>query len=141
MLGLLFSVVVIVIDSYLDKLADSWQMLNAVGSVHPGLWVAKLLCLVVDFFIAFFSFSMALRLFNHVGYQVTLPPQLRPAAITPQKVAFHLNRAGSYYSIGMRAYYFSVPLVFWLFGPHLMAIAALVLIAVLYHIDRAPKGV
>ncbi|MEJ2508852.1 MAG: DUF599 domain-containing protein [Gammaproteobacteria bacterium] len=123
-----------------DKLADSWHMLNAVGSLHPGLWVAKLLCLVVDFFIAFFSFSMALRLFNHVGYQVTIPARLRPAAITPEKVAIHLNRAGSYYSIGMRAYYFSVPLVFWLFGPHLMVMAALILIAVLYHIDRAPKG-
>lgn len=123
-----------------DKLADSWHLLNAVGSKHPGLWVAKLLLLVVDFFIAFFSFSMALRLFNHVGYQVALPPQARPAAITPEKVAIHLNRAGSYYSIGMRAYYFSVPLVFWLFGPHLMLMAAVILIAVLYNIDRAPKG-
>ncbi len=121
-----------------DKLADSWHMLNAVGSLHPGLWVAKLLLLVVDFFIAFFSFSMAVRLFNHVGYQVTLPASYRPAVITPDKVAIHLNRAGAYYSLGMRAYYFSVPLVFWLFGPHLMLIAAVILIAVLYHIDRAP---
>ena len=50
----------------------------------------------------------------------------------------HLNRAGRYYGIGMRAYFFSVPLVFWLFGPHLMILATVVLIVVLYHVDRMP---
>jgi uncharacterized membrane protein len=39
----------------------------------------------------------------------------------------------------MRAYYYSVPLVFWLFGPLFMLAATLVLIAVLYHVDRAPQ--
>jgi uncharacterized membrane protein len=39
----------------------------------------------------------------------------------------------------MRAYYFSVPLVFWLFGPHFMLAATVVLLAVLYHVDRTPK--
>jgi len=121
-----------------DKLADSWHALNAFGSHHPGLWIAKLLALTADFFVAFFSFAMAVRLFNHVGYQVTLPPALRPAAVTPEQVARHLNRAGAYYSVGMRAYYFSVPLVFWLFGPHLMAATSAVLVLVLYHMDRIP---
>jgi len=41
--------------------------------------------------------------------------------------------------LGMRAYYFSVPLVFWLFGPHFMLAASIVLIAVLYHVDRTPR--
>jgi hypothetical protein len=31
-----------------------------------------------------------------------------------------------------------VPLVFWLFGPHLMAAASIVLVVVLYHVDRIP---
>jgi uncharacterized membrane protein len=39
----------------------------------------------------------------------------------------------------MRAYYFLVPLVFWLFGPHFMLLATVSLIFVLYRIDRAPK--
>ena len=39
----------------------------------------------------------------------------------------------------MRAYYFSVPLVFWLFGPVFMLLATFVLIAVMYHIDRSPR--
>lgn len=121
-----------------DRLADSWHVLNAFGSRHPGLWVIKLLALTAALLVAFFSFAMSVRLFNHVGYQVNLPLALRPPAVTPAQVARHLNRAGSYYSIGMRAYFLSVPLVFWLFGPHLMAAASVVLVVVLYHMDRVP---
>jgi uncharacterized membrane protein len=121
-----------------DRLADSWHVLNAFGSHHPGLWVIKLLALTATLLSAFFSFAMSVRLFNHVGYQVNLPPALRPSAVTPEQVARHLNRAGSYYSVGMRAYFLAVPLVFWLFGPHLMALSSVVLVVVLYHMDRIP---
>ncbi len=122
-----------------DKLITSWHQLNLLGSPHPGLWISKVLFLLSDFLVAFFSFSMAVRLFNHVGYQINVPAELRPAAINPENVAVHLNRAGRYYSIGMRSYYFSVPLLFWLFGPHFMVIATVVLVVVLYHVDRSPK--
>jgi uncharacterized membrane protein len=122
-----------------EKLQTTWHTLNVLGSSHPGLWTAKLLFLLTNFFIAFVSFAMSVRLYNHVGYQINVPAKMRPAAINPKNVAVHLNRAGYYYSIGMRAYYFAVPLVFWLFGPILMLAATLVLIAVLYHIDRAPQ--
>ena len=36
---------------------------------------------------------------------------------------FFQNRAGSFDSTGMRAYYFIVPLAFWLFGPQFMLVA------------------
>jgi uncharacterized membrane protein len=123
-----------------DKLATTWHTLNIFGSHHAELWVIKIILLAADFFVAFFAFSMAVRLFNHVGYQLNVLPAIRPKNVTPVKVAIHLNRAGRYYSIGMRAYYFAVPLVFWLFGPQFMALATVVLIAVLYHVDRAPKS-
>jgi uncharacterized membrane protein len=53
-------------------------------------------------------------------------------------VAHLLNRSGKYYSLGMRAYYLSVPLVFWLFGPLYLVAASVGLVVVLYHVDRAP---
>jgi uncharacterized membrane protein len=122
-----------------DKLVNTWHSLNVLGSLQPGLWTAKLLFLLSNLFMAFFSFAMSVRLYNHVGYQLNVPAANRPPAINPHSVAVHVNRAGYYYSIGMRAYYFAVPLVFWLFGPHFMLAATMVLIAVLYHIDRAPR--
>jgi uncharacterized membrane protein len=99
----------------------------------------KILTLLLDLFVAFFSFSMSIRIFNHVGYMINVPLELKHRMITPAHVATHLNRAGSFYSIGMRAYYFTVPLVFWLFGPHFMLIATIGLLIALYRIDRAPK--
>lgn len=122
-----------------DKMGDNWHALNIAGSTHTQLWLTKLLFLLLDLFVAFFSFSMAVRVFNHVGYMINVPIARNHKMISPQHVAIHLNRAGMFYSVGMRAYYFAVPLVFWLFGPHLMLLAAVALVMTLYRLDRAPK--
>jgi uncharacterized membrane protein len=39
----------------------------------------------------------------------------------------------------MRAYYFTVPLLFWLFGPLFLLGATALLIFCLYHLDKAPE--
>lgn len=121
------------------RLESTWHSLNMIGAKHTGLWLAKLLLLLLDLFIAFFSFSMSIRVFNHVGYMINVPVALNHKAISPAHVAIHLNRAGRFYHFGMRAYYYVVPIVFWLFGPHFMLIATVGLLVVLYRIDRAPK--
>jgi uncharacterized membrane protein len=117
----------------------TWHALNILGAKHPELWLGKLLLLLLDLFVAFFNFSMAVRVFNHVGYMINVPLALNHKMICPAHVAIHLNRAGMFYSYGMRAYYFTVPLLFWLFGPHFMLLATLGLIVVLHRLDRAPK--
>ncbi len=122
-----------------DRLSSTWHALNTYGAKHPELFLIKLIMLLMDLFVAFFSFSMSIRVFNHVGYMINVPMSLNHKSITPQHVAVHLNTAGHYYSIGMRAYYFTAPLVFWLFGPHFMLLATIILIPVLYKLDRAPK--
>ena len=121
------------------KLEATWHALNIVGAQAPELWLVKLICLLLDMLVAFFSFSMSIRIFNHVGYMINVPLVLKHKMITPAHVATHLNRAGKFYSTGMRAYYIIVPLVFWLFGPHFMFIATVGLLIVLYRLDRAPK--
>lgn len=117
----------------------SWRALNLYGASQPELWALKLIILLVDLLVAFFSFSMAIRIFNHVGFLINVPLELNHQSITARHVAMHLNSAGKYYSIGMRAYYFCVPLVFWLFGPHFMVAATVALVFLLYKHDRAPK--
>jgi uncharacterized membrane protein len=122
-----------------DKMEGTWHALNMVGNTHNELWLAKLLIMLLDLFFAFFSFSMAVRVFNHVGYMINVPLARNHKMISPVHVGIHLNRAGMFYSAGMRAYYFTVPLVFWLFGSHLMLLATLALVPILYRLDRAPK--
>jgi uncharacterized membrane protein len=122
-----------------DKLSSTWHALNVYGTSHTGLWLVKLLLLLLDLFVVFFSFTMSVRVYNHVGYMINVPLTMNHKMISPRHVAITLNRAGRFYSIGMRAFYYTVPLVFWLFGPHFMLVATAVLIAVLYRLDRAPK--
>jgi uncharacterized membrane protein len=119
-----------------DKLDAVWHQLNIFGAVSGALWATKLLLLVLDFLIAFLGFAMSVRLYNHVGYLINVPSRLHDR-ITPHMVARHLNLAGRFYSLGMRAYYFAVPLVFWLFGPHFMLAASVILVIALYYLDRA----
>ena len=122
-----------------EKLQSTWHTLNVIGAIHPTLWMVKLILMLLDLFVAFFSFSMAIRIYNHVGFMVNVPVKLNHKMLTPAHVATHLNRAGHFYSLGMRAYYLLVPLVFWLFGPHFMLVSTLALLLVLYRLDRAPK--
>jgi uncharacterized membrane protein len=100
----------------------------------------KLLPLLVDFFWAFFCFSLAVRLYNHVGYLINAH-ETGSSPHTPAFVARLLNRSGRYYSLGMRAYYFSVPLVFWQFGPWYLIGGAIGLVVVLYTVDVTPETI
>ncbi len=130
---------VMTLTAQADKLGSTWHALNAFGAKDPQLFIVKIILLLLDLFTVFFSFTLAIRVFNHVGYMINVPYLLNHKAISPQHVAEHLNRAGNYYSIGMRAFYFIVPLVFWFFGPHFMLVATVVLTLVLYRVDRAPR--
>jgi uncharacterized membrane protein len=123
-----------------ENLGSTWHSLNIFGATHAELWLTKLLVLLLAMLVAFFSFAQAIRLYHHVGYMINVPMTMKHRALSPQHVALHLNRAGSFYAIGMRAYYVSVPLVFWLFGPHFMLLSTVILIPILYYLDRTPKA-
>lgn len=130
---------VLTLSGQSTNLSTTWHALNVMGATQNAMWLTKLIVLLSDLFVAFFCFSMSIRMYNHVGFMINVPLALNHKMISPSHVALHLNRAGKFYSIGMRAYYFSVPLVFWLFGPHFMMASTLLLIFVLYFLDRAPK--
>jgi uncharacterized membrane protein len=125
-----------------DNIARSWHALNAGGSHAAELWIIKVLCLLADFIFAFFSFAMAVRLNNHVVFMINVPTHATDhPTLTPAAVARRLNRAGNLFAIGMRAFFFAVPLVFWLFGPTLLVVATAGLVVALYHLDRNEQPV
>ena len=120
-----------------DRLEQTWHALNILGTSRAELWLVKVLCLLMDFLFAFMCFAQAVRLFIHVGFMINVP-QAEARRNSVPFVAAQLNRAGIYHWMGMRAYYCAIPLVFWLFGPHFMVAATLVVVAILYHLDRTP---
>jgi uncharacterized membrane protein len=122
------------------NLGSTWHSFDTLGSTRAELWLTKLLLLLLDMLVAFFSFAQAIRLFHHVGYMINVPLTMEHRVLSPQHVALHLNRAGAFYAIGMRAYYLAVPLVFWLFDPYLMLLSTIVMLPILYFLDRTPKA-
>jgi len=123
-----------------DKLSGTWHSLNFLGHVDGGMWLFKLLVMLFDLLFAFFTFAMAVRLFHHVGYSINVPLNATSQNTQILKVTAQLNRAGSFYRLGMRTYYVTVPLLFWLFGTLWLVGATTVLIYFLYHFDRTPRS-
>lgn len=118
-----------------EKLGPAIGEFNSWGAHEPGMSIFKLMLLIVDFFVAFFAFSLSVRGYHHSGYLLNVPLNGKHG-VTPQKVVQVMNRSSKYYSIGMRSYYFSVPLVLWLFGPVWMLLATVALLAILNHLDH-----
>ena len=122
-----------------DKLSGTWHALNFLGSAGAEMWLFKLLMMLFDLLFAFFSFSMSVRIFHHIGYLINVPLSKGSEAVQIRQVGAQFNRAGIYYRIGMRAYYFTVPLLFWLFGPLWLLGATMAMVFFMFHLDRAPR--
>jgi uncharacterized membrane protein len=122
-----------------DKLSGTWLALDMFGHIGAGLWLFKLLVMLFDLLFAFFAFCLAMRLYHHIGYLINVPVSSELEATQPAHVAAELNRSAIYFRVGIRAYFFIVPLLFWLFGPLWMVGATAMLIFFLYHLDRMPK--
>lgn len=121
-----------------DNIARTWHAANVAGPPSEELWTLKVICLLADFLVAFFAFTMAIRVANHVVFMINVPAELRAGnpTLTPDAVARRLNRAGHMVAIGIRALLVAVPLVFWLFGPVFLVVATVGLLFVLYRLDR-----
>lgn len=118
-----------------DKQGELSLMMGPLAIDHPGLWTAKLILLGIDFLFAFFSFMLAVRYFNHTGFMINLPTDDN-TDISVYDVIQILERGGTHYTLGMRAYYMTIPLALWLFGPLWLMAGTLLMIATLYRLDR-----
>ncbi len=121
-----------------ENITRNWHVLGLYGSHSTELWIFKVLCLLADFLVAFFAYAMSMRLATHVLFMLNVANKdlrMHPG-LSPASVASRLVRAGNMVAIGMRAFLFAIPLVFWLFGPAFLVVATVGLIVTLYHLDR-----
>jgi uncharacterized membrane protein len=109
------------------------------NSVSAELWYLKIALLVLDYAVAFYCFSISIRFFNHVGYMINLGCDIQIEETIFKQTCAYLNRAGSYYMYGTRAFFFSLPVIMWFFGPIFLIPATLTLIAGLAVLDKVPK--
>lgn len=125
--------------SDLDKLSRSWGFLIS-GAHYTSLVGIKVALLLSDFFVAFFCFSMSIRLFSHVGYMVAVRPSTSLDLVKVETVTTHLNQAGKYFSLGLRVFFLCIPIIFWFFGPVALVVATVALLWILNLMDRFPTA-
>lgn len=121
-----------------ESISRSWHAINFIGSHSTELWIIKVMCLLADFLVAFFAYAMSIRLASHVLFMLNVPKELmgKDCVLSATLVANRLNQAGHLVAVGMRAFIFAIPLVFWLFGPIYLALATLGVVVLLLRIDR-----
>lgn len=115
--------------------SDVSHALNLLGTKTETLWMFKLMLLGVLFFFTFFNFTLAIRYNNHAGFMINTFEH-NDATVSEEAVTQVVNHGALHYTIGMRGFYLSVPLALWLFGPIWMLAGSLVLVSVLYRLDR-----
>jgi len=121
-----------------QKIIHSWHSLGLFGSHAPELWIIKVLGLLIDFIVAFFSYALSMRLATHVLFMINVPEAGYRAhpELSYECVAERLVRSGNMMAVGMRAFLFAIPLVFWLFGPVFLFLATVGLVITLGRLDR-----
>ncbi|KAI5063380.1 hypothetical protein GOP47_0021927 [Adiantum capillus-veneris] len=99
----------------------------------------KLLCVLICFIVAFLCNVQSVRYYSHVSFLINIPLGACTPGLAPDYVNESMVRAGQFWSIGLRAFYFSIPLFLWFFGPIPMFVTS-VIMATLFHFLDTAKG-
>ncbi|KAL0462335.1 UNVERIFIED_CONTAM: hypothetical protein Slati_0121100 [Sesamum latifolium] len=100
-------------------------------SILPSV---KFFAILICFMVAFLCNLLSIRYYAHGSFLVTVPA-FRDRKDAIKYVAMNLNRGGFFWSLGLRAFYLSVPLFLWVFGPVPMFLCCCVMSIILYFLD------
>jgi uncharacterized membrane protein len=112
-------------------LAETWTLLDPAAVRSPPLAQAKLLLLLLTLLVAFFCFVNALRLFSHASVRIGTKAE------TAEHVTDLVDAAWSYQGLGVRCYYFAVPVLLWLFGTLWLVLSGLGAVVLMHRLDNA----
>ncbi|CAA7393069.1 unnamed protein product [Spirodela intermedia] len=113
----------------------------------------KFFSILSCFLLAFLFEVQSVRYYSHSTILINVPvvdsgakatgggQELRlRRKITPEFVAKMLDKGNYFWSLGLRAFYFSFPLFLWTFGPVPMFVCCVVLVFLLYLLDVSSDG-
>ncbi|XP_022766155.1 uncharacterized protein LOC111311039 [Durio zibethinus] len=104
------------------------------GNKGPLLSSIKYFSILLCFLVAFLCNVQSIRYYAHVSFLVTLPSSIDNME-SVQYVARNLNRGSYFWSLGLRAFYLSFPLLLWNFGPIPMFLCCCIMSFLLYFLD------
>ncbi|KAF5731322.1 hypothetical protein HS088_TW19G00930 [Tripterygium wilfordii] len=110
------------------------------GNRNDVSFSIKFFSILVCFLVAFLLNVQSIRYYSHASILINVPfkkmsPDRHHHYLTTEYVAGTVNRGSYFWSLGLRAFYFSFPLFFWIFGPIFMFLCCFVLVFMLYFLD------
>ncbi|XP_019437453.1 PREDICTED: uncharacterized protein LOC109343555 [Lupinus angustifolius] len=98
----------------------------------------KRLSISLCFLVAFLCNVQSIRYYAHVSFLIT-SPALKGKMDFIEYVAKTLSRGSHSWSLGLRAFYVSIPLVLWIYGPIPMFTCCCITSFILYFLDTTTQ--
>ncbi|XP_042038026.1 uncharacterized protein LOC121783907 [Salvia splendens] len=109
---------------------------NVYGAHGEFMVALKYASLLLIFLFSFICHSLSIRFINQVNFLINCPADEDDTGIiTPAYVAELLDRGLALNTIGNRIFYAALPLMLWIFGPVLVFLCNVTMVAVLYNLD------
>jgi uncharacterized membrane protein len=111
------------------------------GSKAGTVFAAKYLAVSLCFMLAFVCNVQAIRLYAHASFLLSglLPGEDRGGEEFAAYVARTVNRGSHAWSLGLRAFYVSLALFLWTFGPIPMLVCSVLMCGLLYLLDTTSE--
>ncbi|GMH28171.1 hypothetical protein Nepgr_030014 [Nepenthes gracilis] len=143
---MLSSVIAVLMNSSCGGGGGGGGSRNRVGGLGPLDFVfgdrsrlgssIKFFCILVCFLVAFLLNVQSIRYYSHASVLVNVPfKKMVSPYLTAEYVARIINRGSYFWSLGLRAFYFSFPLFLWIFGPLPMFFSCIALVFLLHFLD------
>ncbi|XP_061997997.1 uncharacterized protein LOC133715499 [Rosa rugosa] len=136
--AIMLSSLIAVLMSSVNK--DRSASVFVYGNTSEMGYSIKYFSILVCFLVAFLFNVQSIRYYSHASMLINAPfkkmsPHLKHHNLTTEYVANTVNRGSYFWSLGLRAFYFSFPLFLWIFGPIPMFVSCFVLVGMLYFLD------
>ncbi|TVU35505.1 hypothetical protein EJB05_17398 [Eragrostis curvula] len=112
------------------------------GSKSGDVFAAKYLAVSLCFMLAFVCNVQAIRLYAHASFLLGGLPPGEGAAAGEEFAAYvarTVNRGSHAWSLGLRAFYVSLALFLWTFGPIPMLVCSVLMCGLLYFLDTTSE--
>lgn len=120
--------------------AERGNIIFGTGSTEPAVEVFKVLLIIIILSYSFFNFTWYIREINYMSFILNIPKDQLDrieGGDATKNIAGMFLTSGIYFSLGMRGYYFLIPLMLWFFSPLLMILSSLMILFILIRRDLA----
>lgn len=128
----LSSLISVFVTSSLDSSNTTSEIFY--GNKSRILSSIKYFSILLCFLVAFICNVQSIRYYAHVSFLITLPSSVDNVE-SVEYAARNLNRGSYSWSLGLRAFYLSFPLLLWIFGPIPFFLCCCFMSCVLYFLD------